>query len=326
MAKEAKKDDPMADLEKKYGKGTIQSFDDSSEIEMIDTISTGSYNLDRAIRPIKGGVPVGRITEIVGPESCGKTTVAVHILKNALKKDTRKGLVLDVEHTFDFGYAQKIGLDRRRITFVQPEYGEMSFDIAKTLIKTGDYSCCVLDSIAANIPKEQHEGETGQSRMARLAALMSMELPKQVPIIHNASCAMILLNQFRNNIGGYGNPEKGAGGESLKYYASVRIDLRKTAEKEDHRNETRAKVFKNKIAPPWGEAKFYIDWGYGINRDLEIIDNAIELEIIKQGGTWFTLEDDQKFHGIDKLEAFLKDNPELLLHYETLINERHANS
>jgi recombination protein RecA len=316
--KEKKTASPIEELEAKYGKGTIQSFNEESTFDRVGSISTGSPRLDRAIGI--GGIPVGRITEIVGPESSGKTTVATHILKEAQKRDTRRNLILDVEQTFDFLYAQKIGLDPTRVDFSQPSHGEMAFEIAKSLIKTGNYSAVVLDSIAASIPKEQHEGETGQSRLARLAALLSMELPKFLPIINKNDCALILLNQFRNNIGGYGNPEKAAGGEALKYYASVRIDLRKTAEPVNGRNETRAKVFKNKCAPPFGEATFYIDWGVGINRTLDIFNDAIDLKVIDLAGSWYTLWKDTprqvKAQGEDAMMQLFIDNPELLIALE----------
>lgn len=322
MAKEAKKttDQTLADLEKQYGKGTIQNLD--GDPEKIGSISTGSRALDRATGI--GGIPIGRITEIVGPESSGKTTIGTHVLVEAQRKDPRDVLILDVEHTYDFLYAQKIGLNRSRVKFAQPDYGEMAFDIAKQLVKTGDFSAVLFDSVAAAIPKEQHDGETGQSRMARLAALMSMEVPKLVPIIDRANCPFIFLNQFRNNIGGYGNPEKPAGGDAIKYYCSMMIDVRKTAEKPSSRNETRVKIFKNKCAPPFEEATFYIDWGIGINRTMEILQEAVEFDIIKLGGSWYTLEGDVKFQGEDKVLQFLNDNPELLARIQGQVDAKLA--
>lgn len=319
MAKEAKKTtaDVMAELEKLYGKGTIQNLDSATPREKTKAISTGSRGLDRATGI--GGVPIGRMTEIVGPESSGKTTIATHILKSAQAVDTRKVLMVDAEHTYELPYAHQIGLDLDRTTLCQPDWGEMGFDVLKRLIKTGDYSAAVLDSVAGNIPKEQHDGETGQARMARLAALMSMELPKLVPIISRSNTALILLNQFRNNIGGYGNPEKPAGGDALKYYCSMMIDVRKTAEKENGRNETRAKVFKNKCAPPFGEATFYIDWGIGINRTMEVLNEAIEWELIKVGGSWYTIDENTKLQGEDKVLQLLYDHPDLVTSYEQLI-------
>lgn len=320
MAKEAKKTsaDILAELEKQYGKGTAQ--DTSLLNDPIKAISTGSIALDHATGI--GGVPITRITEITAGESVGKTTLATHILKEAQLADPRKVLILDVEHTFFFPYAIKIGLDPERVTFVQPEHGEMAFDYAKKLLATGDYSACVLDSVAAAIPKEQHEGETGQSRMARLAALMSLELPKAVPIIHKNDVAFIFLNQYRNNIGGYGNPQKPAGGDSLKYYASMMIDMYKTVEKDAGRNKVRAKISKNKCAPPHEEAEFYIDWGIGINRTNEVLDYAVEYELIKKGGSWFTFEGEHKVQGEIEAIKFLNDNPEMLASYTRTIMEK----
>lgn len=311
MAKEGKKPsgaEALAELEKLYGKGTAQ--DTSLLTEPIEAISTGSLTLDRATGI--GGVPIKRITQIVAAESVGKTTVATHILKSAQEKDSRKVAILDVEHAFHFPYAVKIGLIASRCTFVQPEHGEMAFDYAKRLFDSGDYSAIVIDSIAAAIPKEQHEGETGQSRMARLAALMSLELPKQIPIISRNNAALICLNQYRNNIGGYGNPQRPAGGDAMKYYASMIIEMYKTVEKDNARNRVRAKISKNKCAPPHEEAEFYIDWGIGINKTNEILDFAVEFDMIKKGGAWYTIDETNKFQGEVKTIEFLNDNPEFL--------------
>lgn len=323
MAKaEAKKtnEDVMAELEKKYGKGTIQNLDDSVDAPTHGVVSTGSFGLDLATGI--GGLPYGRIVEIVGPESSGKTTIATHTMINA-QKAGHAVLMADVEHTFDFKYASRLGLSRNKdkLKFFQPEYGEMTFDILKALISTGDYRVAVIDSIAANIPKEQHDGETGQSRMARLAALMSLETPKMVPILDNAGCLLICLNQYRSNIGGYGNPEKAAGGDSLKYYCSMRLDVRKTAEKDDHRNETRVTMIKNKCAPPFEKASFYIGWGTGIDRVQEILDKAVEYDIVKKGGSWITIED-QKVQGEPAALKILHDNPGLVERYEQEIKSK----
>ncbi len=320
MAKEVKKTsiDILAELEKQYGKGTAQDMNLLKE--PIRAIPSGSISFDRASGI--GGIPVGRMIEVVAAESVGKTTLGTHMLKEAQKVDTRKVLVLDVEHTYDTPYAVKIGLDPNRATFVQPEYGEMSFDYAKQLLSTGDYSACLIDSVAANIPKEQHDGETGQSRMARLAALMSLELPKLVPIISKAEVCMIFLNQYRNNIGGYGNPQKPAGGDALKYYTSMIIEMYKTVEKDNSRNKVRAKFSKNKCAPPMKEGEFYIDWGFGINRTNEILDFAVEYDFIKKSGSWFVVEGDVKLQGEIGTLKFLNDNPELLASYEQKVKQK----
>lgn len=322
MAKEAKKTsaDIHSDLEKKYGKGSVVQMDDNTPTPPKDVISTGSLSLDHATGV--GGIPMGGMTEIYGPESSGKTTIATHIMKNTQVDKGRKVLMLDIEHAFDFKYAQKIGLRKEKLTYSQPKFGEMSFDIAKELIKTGDYGCCVLDSVAGNIPKEQHDGETGQTRMARLAALMSLELPKLTPIISDANCAMIFLNQIRMNIGGYGNPEKPAGGDSLKFYALMRMVVRKTAEKESDRNKTTVEVIKNKCADPFGKAEFYIDWGLGINRTNEVLDYAVGFEMIEKGGSWYTFEGGHKFQGEMAALKFLNDNPEMLVAYTATVQQK----
>lgn len=325
MAKEAKvpkeaKDtkafkSPMEKLEEKYGKGTIQSFDDKSTFDRVEGISTGSIGLDRATGI--GGFPKGRMSEIYGPEASGKTTIATHALISAQKTDPRDVLIEDVEHAFDFPYAIDLGLDPSRVKFCQPSFGEMAFDIAKELLKTGLYSACLFDGIAAAIPKEQHEGETGQSRMARLAALMSMELPKLVPIVSRANTAMIFTNQLRANVGGYGAPLQPAGGNAMKFYASIIMSVWKTAEKDKLRNKTTAKVEKNKCASPHQEAEFYVDWGIGVNQTNEILDMAIDQDIIKLNGSWYTMEDESKLQGDLAVLRFLNDNPEYLLDLKT---------
>ncbi len=308
MAKEVKKSSEaiIAELDKKYGKGSVIDMNESSITQVLDVISTGSIYLDKATGI--GGIPRGRIVEMYGPESSGKTTIATHVMGNAQKLG--KVGFLDVEHTFDFQYAQKIGLKKQGLTFAQPDHGEMAFDIMKELLKTGEYSCIVLDSVASAIPKEQHEGETNHSRMSRLAAMMSLEIPKIVPLASSSNCSIIFLNQLRNNIGGYGNPLKPAGGDSLKFYCSMRFDITKQVQKDDQQNKTTVKVVKNKCAIPFGVAEFFIEWGIGIDQVQEIIDCAIEMELIKAGGAgWMTIGD-TKIQGVDKMKQFFIDNPE----------------
>jgi recombination protein RecA len=321
MAKEVKKqtaEEALIELNKIYGKGTVISKK-NSEFNDVEPISTGSFNLDRATGI--NGIPRGRVIEIVGPESSGKTTLAIHILKNAQRMG--KVAVIDIEQTFDLKYADSIGLDLDNLYFAQPEYGEMSFDIMKKLISTGEFSAIALDSVAANIPKEQYEGETGQSRLARLAALMSMEMPKISIMASKNNCAVIMLNQFRNNIGGYGNPLKAAGGDALPYYASMRIEVRKSNEIEDKRNLTKVKIFKNKVSMPFGTAEFYIDWGKGINQHNEILDLAVECDLIKKAGAgWYTLEGDIKVQGDIKVLEYFNDNPEYFEHIRNQITEK----
>lgn len=315
---------PVEKLEQKYGKGVVIQMDDNTPVEEYEVISTGSIGLDRATGI--GGVPLKRMIEISGPESSGKSTIATHIIANANKGGGR-ALYEDVEHTFDLKYALNLGVEKRLLTLGQPGTGEECFDVLKDLIKTGDYRVAVLDSVAAAIPKEQHVGETGHSRMSRLAALMSLEIPKLVPIIADNNCILIFINQLRSNISGYGNPEQPAGGNALKFYASMRMDVRKMAEKEGERNKTTVKVYKNKCAPPFGEAIFYVDWGIGINRTSEILDECTNNKWIEKAGSWYTFksletqEELTKLQGEDKAIQFLNDNPEILALYEQKVKE-----
>lgn len=305
-------------LEKDYGAGTTIIMNEDTITEDINVISTGSYGLDIATGI--GGIPRGRITQIVGPESVGKTTLASHIIANAQKLG--KAVFMDVEHSFDLAYAQKIGVKKEGLIFAQPSCGEESFDIIKRLAATGEVSAIVLDSIASNIPKEQHEGETGQSRMARLAALNSLEIPKLIPILHKSDTALILLNQLRSNIGGYGQADAPAGGNALKYYCSMIIDLRKEVQKEDERNLTKAKVAKNKCASPFKTCEFYIDWGLGINSYNEILNFAVNYGIIKKAGSWFSYKDTNIAQGSIQADEFLRDNPEVFEEIKNLITEK----
>jgi len=315
---------PIEKLELKYGKGVVLQMDDTTSVEEYEVISTGSIGLDDATGI--GGVPLKRMVEIYGPESSGKSTIATHIIANA-QKDGGRALYEDVEHTFDLRYAVNLGVQKKLLTLGQPGTGEECFDVLKDLIKTGDYRVAVLDSVAAAIPKEQHAGETGHSRMSRLAALMSLEIPKLVPVIADNNCVLIFINQLRSNISGYGNPEQPAGGNALKFYASMRMDVRKIVEKEDGRNKTTVKLIKNKCAPPFGDATFYVDWGIGINRTGEILEYAVENKFIEKGGSWYTLrnletqEEIIKLQGEDKVMQFLNDNPELRNLYEQKVKE-----
>lgn len=321
MAKEQKKrtaDEVLADLNKQYGKGTVLKTS-TTDISSCEPISTGSIGLDRATGI--GGIPRGRVIEIVGPESSGKTTLATEIAVNAQK--VGKVAIIDIEQTYDLNYAKNLGLNIDELYFSQPEYGEMSFDVMKGLMSTGEFSLIILDSVAANIPKEQFEGETGHSRMARLAALMSLEMPKISIMANKFNCGIIMLNQFRNNVGGYGNPLKAAGGDSLPYYASMRIEVRKTNELEDKRNLTRVKIFKNKVSMPFGSAEFYIDWGKGINKMGEVLEMAVEFGIIQKGGAgWYTLEGDLKLQGDIKVMEHFNDNPEFYEHIRNQVIEK----
>ena len=300
-------------LEKSYGKGTIMKLGDAA-IEAIEVISTGSLGLDIALGV--GGLPKGRVIEIYGPESSGKTTLAIHAIAESQK---RGGIaaIIDAEHAFDRFYAQKLGVDVENLLISQPDNGEQALEIADNLIRSGAIDILVIDSVAALVPKAEIEGEMGDSKMGLQARLMSQALRKLTGTISKTGCCCIFINQLREKIGVmFGNPETTTGGNALKFYASVRLDIRRISQIKDtdevSGNRVKVKIVKNKVAPPFRIAEFDIMFGQGISKAGEIIDLGVEHNIIKKAGSWFSYGDTRLGQGRDAVKQLIMDNPELM--------------
>lgn len=304
-------------LEKTYGKGTIMKLGDTA-VESLDAIPTGSISLDIALGV--GGFPRGRVVEIFGPESSGKTTLAIHAIAN-VQKNGGIAAIIDAEHAFDKNYAEKLGVDTESLLISQPDNGEQALEIADNLIRSGAIDIIVIDSVAALTPKAEIEGEMGDSKMGLQARLMSQALRKMTATINKTGCCCIFINQLREKIGVmFGNPETTTGGNALKFYASVRLDIRRIAQIKEGENvignRVRVKVVKNKVAPPFKQAEFDIIFGEGISKIGEIIDMGVEKGIIKKSGSWFSYNDTKLGQGRDALKQLLKDNPDLLAELE----------
>ncbi|GGI26955.1 protein RecA [Pedobacter mendelii] len=299
-------------LEKSYGKGTIMKLGDTA-IEPIDFISTGSISLDIALGI--GGVPKGRVIEIYGPESSGKTTLATHIIAEAQKKGGIAAFI-DAEHAFDQFYAKKLGVDTDNLLISQPDNGEQALEIADNLIRSGAIDVIVIDSVAALVPKSEIEGEMGDSKMGLHARLMSQALRKLTGTISKTGCCCIFINQLRDKIGVmFGNPETTTGGNALKFYASVRLDIRRISQIKDSDevsgNRVKVKIVKNKVAPPFRIAEFDVMFGEGISKNGEIVDLGVDFGIIKKAGSWYSYGDTKLGQGRDAVKQLLSDNPEL---------------
>ena len=299
-------------IEKLYGKGTIMKLGDSQVVK-IDTISTGSIGLDMAIGI--GGIPRGRIIEVYGPESSGKTTLAIHIIAEAQKKGGMAAFI-DAEHAFDKAYAKNLGVDVENLLISQPDDGEQALEITEHLIRSGALDVVVIDSVAALVPRSEIEGEMGDSKMGLQARLMSQAMRKLTGAISKTGCSCIFINQLRQKIGVmFGNPETTTGGNALKFYASVRIDIRRIGQIKDKENiignRTKVKVAKNKLAPPFRITEFDIIYGQGISRIGEIIDLGCEHDIVQKSGSWFSYEGTKLGQGREGVKALLADNPEL---------------
>jgi recombination protein RecA len=301
-------------LDKAYGKGTVMKMSDQAVVE-VDSISSGSLGLDIALGV--GGYPRGRVIEVYGPESSGKTTLTLHAIAEAQKVGGIAAFI-DAEHAFDRHYAEKLGVDLDNLIISQPDNGEQALEIADNLIRSGAIDIVVIDSVAALTPKSEIEGEMGDSKMGLHARLMSQALRKLTGSISKTNCTVIFINQLREKIGVmFGNPETTTGGNALKFYASVRLDIRRSTQIKESDgsvagNKTRVKVVKNKVAPPFKTAEFDIMYGEGISKVGEIIDIAVENDIIKKSGSWFSYEDTKLGQGRDVVKALLKDNPELM--------------
>lgn len=299
-------------LEKQFGKGTIMRLGDEAMMQ-VQAVSTGSITLDFALGV--GGLPKGRIVEIFGPESSGKTTIALHTIAETQKEGGVAAFV-DAEHAFDPAYARKIGVNTRDLLFSQPESGEQALTIVDTLVRSNAVDIVVIDSVAALVPQAELEGEMGEATVGLQARLMSQALRKLTGVISKSSCLVIFINQLRDKIGVmYGSPETTTGGKALKFYASVRLDIRRVGQIKEGTeiigNRTKVKVVKNKVAPPFKEVEFDIVYGEGISKLGELIDLAVEFGIIKKSGAWFSYEGEKIGQGRENVKANLKENKEL---------------
>jgi len=302
----------LAQIEKNFGKGTVMRLGDRPEMN-VDAIPTGSLALDAALGI--GGVPKGRIIEIYGPESSGKTTLALHILAEAQKMGGEVAFV-DAEHALDPVYAAALGVDTDNMLVSQPDTGEQALEITDALVRSGAVDAVVVDSVAALVPKQEIEGEMGDTFVGLQARLMSQALRKLAGTISKTNCVVIFINQLRMKIGVmYGNPETTTGGNALKFYSSVRLDVRRVEAIKDGGNvvgnKTRVKVVKNKVAPPFREAYFDIMYGQGISKWGELVDLAVQMEIIQKSGSWFSMGDERIGQGKDSVKAFLQSNPDI---------------
>ena len=310
-------------LEKTYGKGSIMKMDESSVVK-VDAIPSGSVALDMALGI--GGYPRGRVVEIYGPESSGKTTLTLHAIAEAQKKGGIAAFI-DAEHAFDRTYAENLGVDVENLYIAQPDNGEQALEIADNLIRSGAIDILVIDSVAALTPKSEIEGEMGDSKMGLQARLMSQALRKLTSTISKTGCVCIFINQLREKIGVmFGNPETTTGGNALKFYSSVRLDIRRIGQIKDSDsvsgNRARVKVVKNKVAPPFRQAEFDIMYGEGISKVGEIVDLGVDFDVVKKSGSWYSYGDTKLGQGRDSVKELLKDNIELAEELEAKIKEK----
>ncbi|HRP40453.1 MAG: recombinase RecA [Chitinophagales bacterium] len=311
-------------LDKAYGKGTVMKLGDS-KIAAAEIISTGSIGLDIALGI--GGLPKGRVVEIYGPESSGKTTLALQAIANA-QKNGGIAAFIDAEHAFDKSYAAKLGIDCANLLISQPDDGEQALDIAEHLIRSGAIDICVIDSVAALVPRGELEGEMGESKMGLQARLMSQALRKLTGTISKTGCCCIFINQLRDKIGVmFGSPETTTGGNALKFYSSVRLDIRRIGAIKDKEevigNRTRVKVVKNKLAPPFRLTEFDIMYGTGVSKSGEIVDIGVDLNILQKSGSWYSYEGTKLGQGRDSVKQLLEDNPEMMAEIEAKIKAQH---
>ena len=317
MANEDKKralDAAIAKLEKDFGKGTVMRLGDPSAQVAVETIPTGSLSLDLALG--LGGVPKGRIVEIYGPESSGKTTVALHMIAEVQKRGGIAGFI-DAEHALDPVYAKNIGVDIDELYISQPDSGDQALEITETMVRSGAMDIIVVDSVAALVPKQEIEGDMGDSHVGLQARLMSQALRKLTPVISKSNCVVIFINQLREKVGVmFGNPETTTGGRALKFYSSVRMDVRRieTLKQSGEMvgNRTRVKIVKNKIAPPFKEAEFDIMFGKGISKSGDILDLAANCDVVKKSGAWYAYEGEKIGQGRENAKSFLEANPEIM--------------
>jgi recombination protein RecA len=311
-------------LEKTYGKGTVMKLSDE-KVQDIPAIPTGSLGLDIALGI--GGIPRGRVIEIYGPESSGKTTLTMHCIAEAQRKGGLAAFI-DAEHAFDKSYAERLGIDTENLLISQPDNGEQALEIADHLIRSGAIDIIVIDSVAALVPKGELEGEMGESKMGLQARLMSQALRKLTGTIAKTGCACIFINQLREKIGVmFGNPETTTGGNALKFYASVRLDIRRIGQIKENAdditgNRVKVKVVKNKVAPPFKVVEFDIMYGKGISKSGEIVDLGVELDVVQKSGSWFSYNGNKLGQGRDAVKQLIEDNPELMEELEKKIKDK----
>ena len=315
----------LAQIEKQYGKGSVMKLGDTGTHMNIETIPTGSISLDIALG--LGGVPKGRIVEVYGPESSGKTTVALHMVAEVQKRGGIAGFI-DAEHALDPVYAKNIGVDIDNLYISQPDNGEQALEITETMVRSGAVDIVIVDSVAALVPKAEIDGDMGDSHVGLQARLMSQALRKLTAVISKSNCIVIFINQLREKVGVmFGNPETTTGGRALKFYSSIRLDVRRIEALklggEIVGNRTRIKVVKNKIAPPFKEAEFDIMFGQGISREGDILDLAANEGIIIKSGAWYAYNDAKIGQGRENAKVFLKENQEILAEIEEQVRERH---
>lgn len=321
--KKAALESAMKQIEKKYGAGAVMRLGENSSLK-VDAISTGSLTLDIATGI--GGLPKGRIVEIYGPESSGKTTLALHCIAEAQKAGGEAAFI-DAEHALDPVYAANLGVDVDSLLVAQPDYGEQALEITEQLVSSGAVDIIVVDSVAALVPKSEIEGDMGDSHVGQHARLMSQALRKLAGTVNKTNCIIIFINQLREKIGViYGNPEVTTGGRALKFYSSIRIDVRKAEQLKNGTeilgSRTKVKIVKNKVAPPFKSAEFDIMYGTGISKDGEILDMAVEYDIIHKGGSWFSYGDQRLGQGRDNVKAMIKNDPDFAAELEAKIKEK----
>lgn len=307
-------DAALGQIEKQFGKGSVMKLGDNGKDMNIQTVPTGSLSLDIALG--LGGVPRGRIVEIYGPESSGKTTVALHMVAEVQKRGGIAGFI-DAEHALDPVYAKNIGVDIDELYISQPDSGDQALEIAETMVRSGAVDIIVIDSVAALVPKQEIEGDMGDSHVGLQARLMSQALRKLTPVISKSNCVVIFINQLREKVGVmFGNPETTTGGRALKFYASVRMDVRRTETLKQSGemvgNRTRIKIVKNKIAPPFKEAEFDIMFGKGISKEGDVLDLAANIDLVKKSGAWYAYEGEKIGQGRENAKAYLETHPELM--------------
>lgn len=313
----------MAQIEKQFGKGSVMRLGESAHYN-VDSVPTGALSLDIALGI--GGVPKGRIIEIYGPESSGKTTIALHIIAQAQKLGGEAAFI-DAEHALDPTYAENLGVDVDSLVVSQPDTGEQALEITEALVRSGAIDVIVVDSVAALVPKAEIDGEMGDSHVGVQARLMSQALRKLAGVINKSNTICIFINQLREKIGVmYGNPETTAGGRALKFYASVRMDVRRVETLKNGSefvgNRTRVKIVKNKVAPPFREAEFDMMYGKGISREGNVLDVAVNLEIIKKGGSWFSYNEERLGQGRENVKQYMIENPDFTDNIENQIREK----